>query len=66
MKNTIRIKICTFCGSNDIKEKYQAGPGLLKKSNNIFDKNTSPIIHEVCMSCGRILSSKVEDVSKIK
>ncbi|MCR8633531.1 transcription initiation factor TFIIIB [Paenibacillus radicis (ex Xue et al. 2023)] len=56
---------CPKCGGKEIGKGKQAGYAAVTPLNSFF-KTGSPIIHSICLSCGFIVESYVENPSKFK
>ncbi|SFK93534.1 hypothetical protein SAMN03159341_102248 [Paenibacillus sp. 1_12] len=54
---------CPKCGGKEIGKGRQAGYAVVTPVKGFF-KFGSPIIHSICVNCGFIIESYVEDPSK--
>ncbi|TDF99454.1 transcription initiation factor TFIIIB [Paenibacillus piri] len=56
---------CPKCGSKEIGKGKQTGYAAVTPLNSFF-KTGSPIVHLICLNCGFIVGSYVENPSKFK
>ncbi|MGD8189069.1 transcription initiation factor TFIIIB [Brevibacillus ginsengisoli] len=56
---------CPKCGGNEIGKGKQAGDAAVTPINKFYLIG-SPIIHNICLNCGYVVGSYVENPSKFK
>lgn len=58
------IKKCKYCGSDKMVIGYQQGFATIFSDSTSL--NGCRVIHKICIECGSILYSRVEDPKKLK
>ncbi|MBP5269456.1 MAG: hypothetical protein ILO42_00695 [Clostridia bacterium] len=57
------VKVCPYCGGNEMIEAYQSAYGALTAKSNPF--GGCALYHAVCRRCGSVVRSFVKEPEKL-